>query len=77
MGGDQQSSNRAKQIAVYQFDMDTGKFLGEHESVRCAERATDIKGSDISLCCRGKIKQAGKCIWVRKDSYTGGIPEED
>ena len=61
-----------KKVAVYQFDLKTGKYIGEHESVRSAERATGIKGSDISACYRGKIKHAGKCIWVRKDSYTSG-----
>lgn len=68
----QQASNRKKMVAVYQFDFKTGKFMAEFESVRCAERETGIKGSDISKCYRGLIRHAGKCIWVRKDSYEGG-----
>lgn len=73
----QQASNRKKMVAVYQFCFKTGKFIAEHASVRDAERATGIKGSDISLCYRGLIKHAGKCIWVRKDSYEGGLKDDE
>lgn len=66
---DQQASNRAKRIGVYQFNFKTGKYVGQHESIREAERATGVKGSDISASCRGKIKQAGGFIWTRKEDY--------
>jgi len=62
---DQQNSNRAKQIGVYQFVYKTGKYVDKHESIRAAERETKTKGSDISACCNGKVKQAGGFIWVR------------
>ena len=69
MGKDQQASNRAKRVGVYQFSYKTGKYIGQHESIREAERATKTKGSDISACCRGKVRQAGGFIWVKVESY--------
>ena len=66
---DQQASNRAKRVGVYQFCFKSGKYIGQHESIREAERATKTKGSDISSCCRGKVRQAGGFIWVRKEDY--------
>ena len=58
-----------RKISVYQFDYKTGVFIAKHESIREAERATNIKGSDISLSCRGLVKHAGKCIWVKVMDY--------
>ena len=66
---DQQASNRAKRIGVYQFYFKTGKYVGQHESIRQAERDTGVKGSDISACCNGKIRQAGGFIWIRIEDY--------
>jgi len=56
-------------VGVYQFNYKTGKYVNSYESIREAERCTKIKGSDISLCCRGKVRQAGGFIWVRKADY--------
>lgn len=69
MAKDQQASNRAKRIGVYQFCFATGKYVDEHVSVRQAERDTKVKGSDISACCNGKIRQAGGFTWTRKEDY--------
>lgn len=60
---------KERKIRVYQFDYKTGIFIDRHDSIREAERATGIKGSDISLSCRGLIKHAGKCIWVKVSDY--------
>ena len=65
----QQRSNREKRIGIYQFNFKTGKYVGEHISIRQAERDTGVKGSDISACCKGKIRQAGGFIWVKKENY--------
>lgn len=56
-------------VGVYQFSYKTGKYIGEHESMRAAERATKTKASDISACCNGRIRQAGGFIWSRKSDY--------
>lgn len=72
MAKDQQSSNKKKMIGVYQFCFKTGKYIGEHISIREAERATGTKGSDISACCRGIIRQAGGFKWMPKSLYEGG-----
>ena len=69
MSKDQQSSNKAKMICVYQFNYKSGTYVGTHPSIREAERTTKVKGSDISACCRGLIRQAGGFIWVKKASY--------
>ena len=65
----QQRSNREKMIGVYQFDFKTNKYIGSHVSIRQAERDTGVKGSDISACCKGNIRQAGGFIWIRKEDY--------
>lgn len=65
----QQASNRKKMVGVYQFKFSNGKYVGYHISIRQAERDTGVKASDISLCCRGKVKHAGKFIWVRAEDY--------
>ena len=69
MSKDQQASNRKKRIGVYQFNFKTGKYVGQHDSIRDAERKTKTKGSDISACCNGKVKQAGGFIWTRVEDY--------
>ena len=69
MPKDQQASNRAKMVGVYQYSFKTGKYIDKYESIRSAERATKTKGGDISACCRGKIKQAGGYIWVKMEAY--------
>lgn len=35
----------------------------EWESTHEAERITGINHSNISACCRGIVKTAGKCVW--------------
>jgi len=67
--GDQQSSNRKKMIGVFQFDYKTGKYMDKFISIREAERQTGIKGSDISKCCRGLVRQAGGCRWTCQSNY--------
>lgn len=64
----QQESNKRKMEAVYQFS-NNGKFIGMHESIREAERATGTKASDISSCCKGKAKTAGGFIWNKVSDY--------
>lgn len=64
----QQESNRKKMIAVFQF-YKNGKYIGKHESIRSAERATGTKGSDIVRCLQGKAKIAGGFKWAKVSDY--------
>ena len=56
-------------IGVYQFSFKTGKYITSHVSIRQAERTTKTKGSDISACCNGRVRQAGGFIWIRISDY--------
>lgn len=63
--------NKGKQLGkksklhkkVYQYSMDTGKFIQGYDSVRDAERITNIPHDRISRCCNNKLKSAGGYIW--------------
>jgi uncharacterized protein involved in propanediol utilization len=53
---------------VEQYDLN-GKFIKEFLSISDAERFIGIKGanSNISACCREKLKHAYKFIWKYKN----------
>lgn len=51
-----------------------GKFIAEYQSIREAERCTEVCNSEISLCCNGKRQSAGGFIWVFKNQYN---PDSD
>lgn len=43
------------------------KFISEYPSIRDAERRTNISRSNISKCCKKKVKSAGGYIWRYKN----------
>lgn len=65
----QQTRNRlgvsGAEKPVLQFTLD-GEFIREWKSATEAERQTGISHTGISLCCRGKYKQAKGYIWKWK-----------
>ena len=44
-----------------------GEFIKEYNSINIASLETDIKYSNISACCLGKLKTAGGYIWRYSD----------
>lgn len=54
-------------IAVNQYNKN-GIFLKSYDSISEASRELNINRSDISACCKGKLKTAGKYIWRYKDT---------
>ena len=65
IGGEHGSTgyiNNKMSIPVYQYDLD-GKYMFEYPSLSEAERVTGISNSEISACCKGKLKHAGKYQW--------------
>jgi hypothetical protein len=58
-----------KEKGVYQFELETGKFVAEYKSLREAERVTGIKHNSICLVCKGEKRQAGGFRWIKKESY--------
>ena len=51
--------------SVIQYDKDMN-FISEYISIRDAERKTNIFRSNISKCCKEKVKSAGGFIWKYK-----------
>lgn len=52
-----------KTICQYTLD---GEFVAEYNSLRDAERMTNIYHSNIGKCCSGKYKTAGGFVWKLK-----------
>ena len=59
--GDNIIYSQARQVQM--FDKKTGELLATFPSTRGAERVTGIYQSDISKCCKGKLKSAGGFLW--------------
>ena len=51
--------------SVLQYDKDMN-FISEYISIRDAERKTSINRSNISKCCKNKVRSAGGFIWKYK-----------
>ena len=51
---------------VIQYDLNMNK-IAEYESTMDAQRTLGIANSNISACCRGKLKTSGGFIWRYKD----------
>jgi group I intron endonuclease len=51
--------------SVIQYDKNMN-FISEYLSIRDAERKTNINRSNISKCCKNKVKSAGGFIWKYK-----------
>ena len=51
---------------VLQYDLN-GTFIREWEAIKIASKELNIFASNISDCCRGKRKTAGRYIWKYKD----------
>lgn len=45
------------------YDRNTGLFISEYASIKDAAEETGICASNISMCCNGHIKSAGRYIW--------------
>ena len=41
-------------------------YINEYPSIRDAERKTKVVRSNITKCCKGKVKSAGGFIWKYK-----------
>lgn len=66
LGKHRPASMRAKMsFPVVQFDTN-GTFIAEYPSIMEASRVTGVNYSNISACCNGKRKSAGKFIWILK-----------
>lgn len=50
---------------VFQFTID-GKLLNDYDSIIEAAKENNIYRSNISACCRGKLKSAGGFVWKFK-----------
>lgn len=64
-GGEHNSTgylNNSLSIKVYQYDLD-GNFIKEWSSMSEAERQLDISSSEISMCCKGKLKYSHNSQW--------------
>ena len=48
--------------AVIQYDL-YGNIIAKYGGIREAERNTKIRSSDISMCCKGKIKRTKNFTW--------------
>lgn len=51
---------------ILQYDKDMN-LIGEYPSIRDAERKTGIFRSNITKCCKKKVKSAGDFIWKYKN----------
>lgn len=52
-------------IPINQFSLE-GIFIKSWKSGKEASKKLNISGGNISSCCRGKLKRAGKFIWKYK-----------
>lgn len=57
--------HKRKRKPVLQYSL-TGEFMKEWVSTSTAARETGVNVGNISLCCRGKYKQAGGYRWEYK-----------
>lgn len=48
---------------VYKYDMLTGIFISEYNSVKEAAQAVNISATNINMCCNGHIKSAAGFLW--------------
>lgn len=48
---------------VYSYDKHTGMLVQEYVSIKDASEQTGLCASNISMCCNGHVKTAGKYIW--------------
>lgn len=73
---DKYRTYREKPKLVEQYDLE-GNFIAVHESTRAAGRATGIKNTTISGCCRGRYSRAGEYVWkyVEDNSPVGKYEE--
>lgn len=60
-----QKISEANKIPVYQYTLD-GELVAIWSSAKDAEEKLGIKRSNISACCKGKLKSAGGYIWSFK-----------
>ena len=51
---------------ILQYDLN-GTFIKEWEAIMIASKELNIFGSNITECCRGRRKTAGRYIWRYKD----------
>lgn len=58
--------NRRKK-PVLQYSI-AGEFIKEWVSTSTAARETGVNVGNISLCCRGKYRQAGGFVWKYKNN---------
>lgn len=61
-------SDHPQSKAYVQLNLD-GSFIAEYESGLDASLATGCDRSDISKCCKKKIKQSKGFIWMYKEDY--------
>ena len=55
-----------KSVSVRVLCYQNGNFIKEYPSIREAQRHTGVKNQNITLCCQGKIRQAGGYVWKYK-----------
>lgn len=59
-------SNPKNKKPIQQFDLE-GNFIRDWDGATDANKELGINLSDITSCCKGKLKTAGKFIWKYKE----------
>lgn len=66
IGDPQKGAKNHNAMKVNQYTKD-GKFVKTWDCIMDAARALGIKNSDISRCCKGKLKSCGGFVWCYAD----------
>ena len=68
--------NNSNSKPVVQIDPNTNEIINTYFGTREAARQTGFDYSNISKCCRGKLKTTGGFKWVYLSDYIDLIKEE-
>ena len=67
----------AKGRPIVQIDPRTNQIVATYKSATEAERQTGIYKAGISLCCRGKSRQAGEYLWQFQGDPAASFTEDE
>lgn len=62
-----------KHKAVVKLEFETRKLLSTYESIVVAAKDVNITPSQITRCCKGRIKKSAGFAWAYKDQYDDTI----
>lgn len=60
------SVSKSNKIPILQYTL-SGEFIKEFDSATTASKELKINRGDISNCCKGRFRTAGKYIWKYKE----------